>query len=614
MIQCAVFDVMERMNGPNLLACFALLGVGCTWITQDEYAEKRQSIDADGDGVSPRDGDCRDSDSTVFPGAEDLPYDGIDSDCAGDNDFDFDRDGVIYLDIDAGLVAQYQAEWDTTFTAVFGDCDDTDPTIFPDSPNEVPYDDVDSDCDGGDDFDDDRDGVPFPQDCLDQADPALDVEPALVFPGALDTPYDGIDADCGADNDFDVDRDGYVPLGAEDAYAAFEIAYGRSFGALAGDCDDDNPDFNPAALEVLGSNFDEDCDGTMNNPTFGSGGLTWSGVRVPLLRRAGSHLVLATIADHRDDGSAVADNVVTALTFPDVASGAQGPEQVIDVLGPDPAESLGNGLDLAPDGAGFSIASVDARDGLPTTFTYMQRFEWSGTAFSGMAPVTQSLPMDYQPVQVDLVVDGAERWVWSCGGTQLHATRFSDLAGTVTTATTLSATDQDTCYASTSPLFGIACSAGMCSLVEFDPETPQLLVNTTFADSTVHAHRHGTLLLAVDSAGIATVNTSNAKVDQILTSPTASVRQVDVVEEGGEWFAAAVRAPAGGGPGELVIAWGLPSGILTEYVVPRPIDPAAPDMQPRQVAIEATPTRVAVAVVLEDLDGGSNLLWTFYAR
>jgi len=73
-----------------------------------------------------------------------------------------------------------------------------------------------------------------------------------------------------------------------------------------------------------------------------------------------------------------------------------------------------------------------------------------------------------------------------------------------------------------------------------------------------------------------------------------------------------VRRPAGGGADELVIAWGPERGPLTQVVIPGPIDPAAPAMEPTQVAIEANATRVAVAVVLDDGAGQTGLYWTFY--
>jgi len=52
--------------------------------------------DEDGDGaLTPGYGgaDCDDVDSSVHPGADETWYDGVDSDCAGDDDFDADADG-----------------------------------------------------------------------------------------------------------------------------------------------------------------------------------------------------------------------------------------------------------------------------------------------------------------------------------------------------------------------------------------------------------------------------------------------------------------------------------------------------------------------------------------
>lgn len=63
--------------------------------------------DADGDRVGDCEGDCDDEDAAIYPGAEDVWYDGIDSDCVGDDDYDQDGDGV----------------------DVSEDCDDTDSAI-----------------------------------------------------------------------------------------------------------------------------------------------------------------------------------------------------------------------------------------------------------------------------------------------------------------------------------------------------------------------------------------------------------------------------------------------------------------------------------------------------
>ena len=56
-------------------------------------------------------GDCDDLDPSVYPGAVDTWYDGVDSDCAGDDDYDADGDG--YASDDHGGT----------------DVDDTDPSV-----------------------------------------------------------------------------------------------------------------------------------------------------------------------------------------------------------------------------------------------------------------------------------------------------------------------------------------------------------------------------------------------------------------------------------------------------------------------------------------------------
>lgn len=176
--------------------------------------------DADGDGVATAEGDCNDADASSFPGATEVPYDGVDQDCDGADVTDLDGDGWDALDVGGD------------------DCDDEDATSFPGA-DEIPYDGVDNDCEAdGDLTDADGDGY----DAAEVGGPDCDDADPSVRPGAVDD-CDGGDEDCDGltDEDADVDQDGYT--------------------ACAGDCDDADPTVNAGAEDIGGNEIDEDCNG-----------------------------------------------------------------------------------------------------------------------------------------------------------------------------------------------------------------------------------------------------------------------------------------------------------------------------------------------------------------
>jgi MYXO-CTERM domain-containing protein len=175
--------------------------------------------------------DCDDADETVFPGAAEIWYDGLDQDCKEDDDYDADADGY--------RSEEYEGS----------DCDDEDATIFPGAADTW-YDGVDSDCDEADDYDQDGDG--YASDEHDGTD--CDDTSASAYPGATDTWYDGIDSDCDEADDYDKDGDGF----ASDEHGGT-------------DCDDSDTTVNPGASDGFYDGVDSDCDGESDYDFDGDG-------------------------------------------------------------------------------------------------------------------------------------------------------------------------------------------------------------------------------------------------------------------------------------------------------------------------------------------------------
>ncbi len=241
-----------------------VLAPGCTWISDKQVKDRQSTVDNDGDGY-PAATDCNDADASVNPGATETWYDGVDQDCAGDDDYDADQDGFVpdaYVGLATGGVASSGA-------LPGGDCNDTDGTIRPGA-TEIWYDGVDQDCAGDDDYDQDKDGyvpdayVGLPTagvsgsgglsggDCDDTA--------LGVHPGGVDNWYDGIDSDCAGNDDYDQDGDGFHTDDTTVTYGPTKYVPGS--GVLpGGDCSDTDATFYPGAPDDWYDGFDKNCDG-----------------------------------------------------------------------------------------------------------------------------------------------------------------------------------------------------------------------------------------------------------------------------------------------------------------------------------------------------------------
>jgi hypothetical protein len=206
-------------------------------------------IDNDGDDFTQVEGDCDDADAAINPGAADIPNNGIDENCDGTDSvdttvIDYDGDG---------------------FTPATGDCDDTDGAINPDAA-EICTDSIDNNCNGLVDTQDPN-AIECPLICVDtdldgyaidggdcgQVD--CDDKDARVSPGEGEICDDGIDNDC----------DGSIEEGC-DATCPDVDGDGYQDAACGGnDCNDSDAAINPGTAEVLGNGTDENCNGTSDD-------------------------------------------------------------------------------------------------------------------------------------------------------------------------------------------------------------------------------------------------------------------------------------------------------------------------------------------------------------
>lgn len=267
--------------------------VSADWQDTTDYATYLLAYPA---AASWRTGDCNDALASIRPDADDPPYDGVDADCGYDNDFDVDQDGWVATDptgaIDywAAFTAYRARPGYEALTGQPGDCLDQ-PLAVPGALAVLGP----SACEGSEAL----------------VDAAGVVDATLVYPGGCDLPYDGIDADCAGDNDFDVDRDGYSSDAHADALRTYIDAWGTTqLDPLAAlDCDDRNPEVHPDALEILGDGLDQDCftGGALGVCLWGNRGdclarprtseLVWTGAGRPSLAAQPDAYVLSLHTD-----------------------------------------------------------------------------------------------------------------------------------------------------------------------------------------------------------------------------------------------------------------------------------------------------------------------------
>lgn len=236
----------------------------CTQVQKDTEEGNEITSDQDGDGVSEADGDCNDDDATIYPDAEDSWYDGVDSDCAGNDDFDQDGDGFAASGYEGSSLLggdcwDDPSEMPEAFVVLSGFEQPAAEMVNPDA-SEVYYDGIDGDCANPEfEFDQDQDGENSKyhvnragitgNDCVDNTDDAEEyevegLEPSEINSQMSETYYDGIDQNCDGLSDFDADQDG------DDS-----DEHGGS------DCDDSDQSVHGSAEEEPIDGIDQDCNG-----------------------------------------------------------------------------------------------------------------------------------------------------------------------------------------------------------------------------------------------------------------------------------------------------------------------------------------------------------------
>jgi len=432
--------------------------------------------------------DCDDYDNQIYDGSPaETAYDGVDSDCGFDNDFDADIDGYMP---DTVVIDKVETSVPTLYAAYvkkypdydlgkpqYGDCDDTRADSYPGAAGDLWYDGVDHDCAGNNDFDQDVDGFMPDQDANQSKYSAYiayygytfdekwgdceDVNPVTVVAGKTVQPedinpdaadcnstvaafdlalcYDGVDSDCLIDNDFDHDYDTWMPNGYEadfDAFVAWwstnkDAAYADLDESGYNDCDDDDDTVHPTAMEYLGDAVDQDCNGFDDTTTFGFGNyLVWDMPRKPVLGVTADKYVMSTAADEVErDGVAPKTNTGISLLFDLDATFEPVPTEYLWSGGS--TNPMGHAIDMITFDEGFyllySYFQENATYTLSLTQLMLYKNTWTG---SGYSPAYYQYDWDYNSdpyMDMDLQIDDdGHLWGVATGDTTLHWYQVED--------------------------------------------------------------------------------------------------------------------------------------------------------------------------------------------
>jgi len=603
--------------------------------------------------------DCADDEALVPEAAQifpsnggDDPYDGLDSNCDGSNDFDVDGDGDMPPEVNGidtqGLYQAFAAAFSLTFTESYGDCDDFKAQVSSLVTDDTWYDGVDSDCAGDNDFDQDGDGympdedgnaaayTAFLQfyhagvapaewgasefeDCMDEENGDLPgVDPATVNPGMSEDWYNGVDDNCDGDNDYDQDGDGFIEnqylAGNPTDFRNYKDIWGYDLTARGGECDDEDDTISPGELEILADAIDQDCDGGEDTTPFGYAGMVWTNPRPPAVLSLDDHYIVVSGADTVEYGALSPDNVGIALAF-DRSSTVDADYEGNPIFwqGPSSSEVLGAAVDAESRGDRWWAAT--AYDGTIVTSLIAVDYTWNSIdgeyergALDHSDPATL-----YDSVDIELAVDdNDEPWAWSVGTNVLHVLRGNgsnaadegDLIQGIS-ATSVFVTDPDNSNTGT----GTYCDGTSCETYEFNGVSLLSSATQDFAAETLDStdNNDGTLVLANIGTGVWVTDGATS----YLVADDEHAESADASWRGNTVYVATIYDD-GGGP-TVRLSFGDPAlGALTPVDVP--IEDAGRILTPTGVAIVAASNRVVIAVSATGDTGDDAVGWAFLGR
>lgn len=252
-------------------------------IDNDTYGRSTTTLSTDltcqSTGIADNDDDCNDTNATVNPGQVEIPLNGIDDDCDGNDNCYQDLDGDGFGST-IEIPSSSASCTGPGVSPIGTDCNDAvgvGENIYPGAP-EIPGSGIDENCDGLEDcfIDNDGDnyGGPITQQSVvltcvlpgasSNGDDCNDAETA-INPGAAELPADGIDQNCdGLEACYvDADSDTYGSAVIEEISTLTCLAAGYSVND--DDCFDLPPEgasIYPGAPETPADGIDSDCDGS----------------------------------------------------------------------------------------------------------------------------------------------------------------------------------------------------------------------------------------------------------------------------------------------------------------------------------------------------------------